>query len=140
MQKVYLDSNVFIAFIKSDMGKPFKLMFQDVEEFLAACPERYLLVLSDHACHEIRKAAYYSEQETIQVLRNLEILTEFVKTTSQDAELAKFFAGKGIHSADALHVALAIKADCRILLTFNKKDLTQAQEFITVREPKELID
>ncbi|MBI2530400.1 MAG: hypothetical protein HYW05_04620 [Candidatus Diapherotrites archaeon] len=28
MMRIYLDANVFIAYIKSDMGKPFKLMYK----------------------------------------------------------------------------------------------------------------
>ena len=53
MQRIYLDSNVFIAYIKSDMGKPFRMMYRDAEEFFDKCPNKYVIILSDLTFREI---------------------------------------------------------------------------------------
>lgn len=57
LEKIYLDSNIFIAFIKSELGKGFKLMSQDVEDFFRKARGKYIIVLSDHAL----KGIHYSD-------------------------------------------------------------------------------
>ena len=71
--RIYLDSNIFIAFIKSEIGKPLKLMFHETEQFLSECVERYTLVLSDHVLEEIERAVHYSGDATIELLKEMEI-------------------------------------------------------------------
>lgn len=139
MKRIYLDSNVFIAFVKSEIGKPFKLFSQDVEDFFVVCPEKYILVLSDYALYEIKKIIYYDEKIICEILEDLEITIEKIITCDLDHEKKEEFKRKGIHSADALHAALAINSDCDILLTFNKKDFVPVQKLIKIREPNELI-
>ncbi|MBI5884674.1 type II toxin-antitoxin system VapC family toxin [archaeon] len=139
MQRVYLDSNVVIAFVRTEIGKPFKLMFQDVEDFLSACPEKYVLVLSDHACDEINNVISYSKESIIEILARFEIIIEQVKRARLDSEKTLVFAKRGMHYADALHAALAINSKCDILLTFNKKDFGVVNGLINVKEPNELI-
>ncbi|MFH1751576.1 MAG: PIN domain-containing protein [archaeon] len=140
LQKVYLDSNVFIAFIKSEIGKPFKLMFQEVEDFFKECSEKYLIVLSKHAMEEIERIVCYNKEDTKNFFKEMRIPIETIQTISEDNRIAREFFRKGIHFADALHVALAVRANCEILLTFNKKDFKLVEGIIKVREPKELIN
>lgn len=140
MLRIYLDSNVFIAYIKSDMGKPYKLMYRDVEEFFRQCPQNYAIVLSDSAFEEIKKYAYYSEEAVMEFFKGLEIKTEVVAVGKNDARLTSELCKKGMHEADALHAALAINSKCDILLTFNKKHFRIVQNFIAVKEPNELME
>ena len=139
-QRIYLDSNVFIAFIKSEIGKPFKLMYYEAEQFLYECKDKYALVLSDHALTEIRGAASYSKKDAVELLNNMEVAVEIIETSEKDALKAREFCRSGIHRADALHAALAINSKCNILLTFNKKDFRPVEKLIDVMEPAELIE
>ncbi len=139
MKRIYLDANVFIAFVKSEIWKPFKLFSQYAEDFIAVCTEKYIFVISDHDLSEIKKIIYYDEKTICGILETLEITTEKIITRDLDYQKNEEFKRKGIHSADALHAALAINSNCDILLTFNKKDFVPVQKLIKIREPNELI-
>ncbi|MBS3063678.1 MAG: PIN domain-containing protein [Candidatus Diapherotrites archaeon] len=139
-QRVYLDANIFIAFVKADMGKPFKLMYQDVEDFFDACPERFTVVLSDYVFREIKRIAYHSAQEVLDFFREREISVEVTESTGRCTSLAEEFRGKGVPSMDALHAAIAIEAHCDALMTFNKKDFVLAAGLIRVVAPRDLIE
>ena len=91
MQRVYLDSNVFIAFVKSELGKGFRLMAQDVEDFFRQAREKYLLVLSYHSLKEIQKIAYYSREEVIQFFNKRKIQIKEITRIKSDSEKAISF-------------------------------------------------
>ena len=139
-QRVYLDANIFIAFVRADMGKPFRLMYQDVEDFFDACPERFTVVLSDSVFREIERIAYYSTQEVLDFFGKRGISVEVVEPTGRCASLTGEFRKKGVPSMDALHAAIAIEASCNALLTFNKKDFVPVEGLIRVAEPRDLIE
>ena len=81
----------------------------------------------------------YKKETIVSILENMEIIVEIIHKSKEDATLAEKFYQKGIHSADALHAALAINSKCDVLLTFNKKDFIPVQKLIKIREPNELI-
>jgi len=140
MERIYLDANVFIAFVKSELGKPFRLMFQETEEFFEQCPKKHIIVLSDHTLDEIKKIVHYSEGETEGFFRAKGIMIEKIETREKDFKLTLEFCGKGMHKADALHAALAVNAGCNAILTFNKKDFEAVKKFISAKEPAELLE
>jgi predicted nucleic acid-binding protein len=139
LQRVYLDSNVFISYIKSEIGKPFRLMFQEVEDFFAKCPEKYILVLSELTFEEIEKKVHYSKSSTLNFFKGLEIETEVLEIKNKCVKDAGCFIKKGVHSSDALHSALAINSNCDILLTFNTKDFEAVKDLIELKEPEDLL-
>ncbi|MFH1256875.1 MAG: PIN domain-containing protein [Candidatus Diapherotrites archaeon] len=140
MQRIYLDSNIFIAYIRSDMGKPFKLMFKDVEDFFDCCPNRFVLVLSEFFIEEVEKKVHYSKSMVGEFFKDYKISTEFIETTKIEKKLAPEFFKKGLHAGDALHAAFAINSKCDFLLTFNIKDFKRLENRIKLREPKELVE
>ncbi|MEK6972647.1 MAG: hypothetical protein AABW72_01225 [archaeon] len=137
MQRIYLDSNIFIAFIKSELGKGFKLMAQDVEDFFRKCPKNYVLILSEWFFKEVEKNGYYSKQEVLELLSKKKIQYEIIDATEIDLINAKNNF-KDIHTTDALHLVLALKSKCSIFLTFNIKDFKSAKEVIEIKEPSNL--
>ncbi len=140
-RRVYLDANVFIAFVKADMGKPFKLMYQDVDDFLRACQRQLLvIVLSELVFHEIARHGYYSREEVIEFFQAKAIRIELISAEVCPSSLATEYRKKGVPAADALHAALAVVAGCDALVTFNKKDFWPVSAQIQVLEPKELIE
>ena len=140
MERIYLDANVFIAFVKSEMGKPFRLMFREAEEFFEQCPKKRIIVLSDHTLDEIEKIVHYSEGEIKSFFRDKGIMTEKIETSEKDFKLTLEFCRKGMHKADALHAALAINAGCDAILTFNKKDFETVKKIVSPKEPAELLE
>ncbi len=138
--RVYLDANIFIAFVKGDMGKPFKLMYQDVDDFLGVCPGRFVVVLSGLAFLEIGRKAYWSKQELLHFFLARKIDVEVIEGNERRVALADEFRRKGVHSADAFHAALAVDSDCDVLLTYNKKDFRPVEGLIQVLTPKELLE
>lgn len=138
MQRIYLDANVFIAFIKSELGKGFKLMEQDVEEFFRQARKKYLLILSDWFFDEVKRNGYYSKEDVLGFFSKRRILFEVINTTKEDLVKAKNEFGK-IHKTDAVHAVLALKSKCSVLLTFNTKDFEPIKNLIEVCEPSELI-
>jgi predicted nucleic acid-binding protein len=139
VQRIYLDSNVFIAFIKSDMGRPFRLMYRDVERFFTQAPKKHIIVLSSLAFKEMEKIVHYSREDTIEFFKERKIKTETIQVQEKDRRDAIRFRNKGIHALDALHAALAINSTCDILLTFNLKDFEQIKDQILVKEPTDLL-
>ena len=139
MQKVYLDSNVFIAYIKSEIGQPFRLMFKDVEDFLNNCANKYLVVLSDLALEEIGKKVYYRKEEVLGFFGRFGVEVEQIRIGERDFESASEIRRKGIHGSDALHAALAVNSGCAIFLTFNKKHFGILADIILIKEPADLL-
>lgn len=140
MERIYLDANVFIALVKSEMGRPFRLMFREAEDFFGQCPKKRIIVLSDHTADEIEKIVHYSEGETEAFFREKGIMTEKIETGEKDFRLTLEFCSKGMHKADALHAALAINAGCDAILTFNKRDFEAVKKFMPAKEPAELLE
>ncbi|MBN2067748.1 MAG: PIN domain-containing protein, partial [Candidatus Diapherotrites archaeon] len=120
-------------------GKPFRLMFQDVELFFKQCLKNCTIILSGLALQEIEKIAHYPKEETLRFFKEREIEVEVVEACQKDARTARQFLKKGGHYSDALHAALAINSSCTILLTFNKKNFTAVENLLKVREPADLI-
>lgn len=135
--RIYLDSNVFIAFILCESGGLNKLMYVEAEDFFYRCHKKHTLVLSNHAVNEIRKFTYYPKDEILSFFKSQEIEIDFIDEDKKDIELAEIFLKRGIHFTDALHTAIAINAKCAALVTFNTKDFEKIYE-INVKEPVEL--
>lgn len=137
MQKrIYLDSNVFISLIKTEIDHNARGLFIEVELFLENVKKnRNTLVLSDWFFKEVKKFCYLEQKEIIDYFTKLEIQVETVKTNEKINY--KEFAKKGIHFPDSLHIALAVHYNCNCIVTFNIKDFEKAKDTILVFEPKE---
>ncbi len=140
MQRIYMDANVFIAYIESDMGKPYKLMYKNAENFFDRCPDRYVVILSDLALREIEKIVYYSKEQTLEFFEGFGIKTEVICTKEEDSRKTQELCRVGMHEADASHAAFAINSKCDVLLTFNKRHFEKVRNLIAVKEPNELTD
>lgn len=139
MKRVYLDSNVFISLIRSEIGKPFKPMCQYTEEFFLLCKNNYCIILSDLTQNEINKITYLSKKEIIEFMKNYNITIAEVKTGKTDKAKSNKIRELGIHYPDSLHIALALKAKADCIVTWNIKDFEKAAKLIESKEPTELI-
>ena len=135
MKRLYLDSNVFISLAKREMDFNFRGLFIEAEQFFEKAKEnKDILILSSHTIKEIRAKILWTNEEIIALLQKGN-LVELIKIQETDYEKALFISKKGIHFEDAMHVALAIKAKCDCIITFNKKDFEVTQDLIPAEEP-----
>ncbi len=134
MQRIYLDSNVFISLFGTELGRNMRGLFVEAEEFFERIKQKnQVLVLSDLFFEEVRKKTYLSEAE----------ITAYFKEQKVNFEIARIkpglpwkkFVAKGIHYSDALHMATAIAFKCDCIVTFNIKDFEKAGQEIKSVEP-----
>ncbi|MFH0954800.1 MAG: PIN domain-containing protein [Candidatus Micrarchaeota archaeon] len=137
--RVYLDSNVFISFVKSEIDGAFNLRFVQAEDFFSFCRGKKIgIVLSDHFLFEVAKIAFSDKKSVEKLFLCLGVSVEFVKDAS--SEQAKIVSQKtGIHRADAVHVAAALESNCNAIVSWNKKDMEKAGRLISCFTPLEFV-
>jgi predicted nucleic acid-binding protein len=137
--RLYLDSNVFISFVRSEIDKSFNLRFLDSERFFAACKlVNAELVLSDLFFSEIKRACSIEKQQVLESLELLNLKTKPV-SDSQSSNPIKISQETGIHFTDALHVSTALQQNCDAIITWNKKDFEKTKQIIAFFSPSEFV-
>lgn len=138
MQRIYLDSNVFISLIDREIGRQVRGLFIEVELFLEQLKkEGHVLVLSEWFFKEVKQACYLDKGEILAYFEKTGIKTEVVE---QKEKLSlKEFTNKGLHFPDSLHAAIALKHECDCIVTFNLKDFEKIKDEIEVVEPSAFV-
>lgn len=134
MQRIYLDSNVFISLIDREIDGGMRGLFVEVELFLERVKEEgHILALSDWFFVEVEKGCHLNKEEALAYFEKIGVKTEMIE---QKGRLSlKMFQNKGLHVADSLHAAIAVKQKCDCIVTFNIRDLEKIREMIEVLEP-----
>jgi len=138
MQKAYIDSNVFISMIMEEIGKGPRLLFKEAEEFFLNSKGRFVLVFSDFALSEIFNHAKCSKSDIISFFAERKISAEFFESSKEDGIKALEIKKLGIHWSDAFHAAIALRAKCDFIVSFNVKDFAPAGKLIRTFQPLEL--
>ena len=137
--RVYLDSNVLISFLRSEIDGAFNLRFSQTDEFFVFCRQKTVtLVLSDFFLFEVKKIVFLDKKGVEETFQREGIPYEFVS----DAPTKK--AGEiswktGIHYADARHVANALESNCNAVVSWNIKDMKKARLLISSFTPLEFV-
>ncbi len=135
--RIYLDSNVFISLFERETGKNIRGLFVEAEVFFdKVVEEEHCIVLSDWFFTEVRKITYLTNEEIIGFFEKNNVKIEVVPKMD-DYRVATKFSSLGIHSADAIHIALALHFKCDCIVTFNLKDFRKAEHLIRISEPGE---
>ncbi|MEW6295000.1 MAG: type II toxin-antitoxin system VapC family toxin [Candidatus Diapherotrites archaeon] len=136
MRRIYLDSNVFISFINKEIGRNVRGLFVEVKLFLEKVKEKEgVLVLSEWFFREAERYCYLTKDEILRYFRKNRIKTEVIE--EKETLSLKGFRGRGIHYADLLHAATAIKYKCDCIVTFNVNDFEKIKDKIEIFEPLE---
>ncbi|MFH1752378.1 MAG: type II toxin-antitoxin system VapC family toxin [archaeon] len=134
--RLYLDSNVLISYLRSEINGAFNLLFQDAKEFFSLCKkEKIELVVSELFILEVMKVVSLSEKDILEFFCSFGLKTVFVKSV----EITEAFCVKkstGIHFTDSQHIANALKYECDYIITWNKKDFKKAKDLIDFKTPK----
>lgn len=136
-KRVYLDSNVFISLNLQEIGGDFSGLFIQAQLFFnQARKNNDVVVVSKLALGEIQKKTSLSEEDIFSYLSEIGVSVELVVFDRDNLEFNRFMK-MGIHTADALHIALAIKAKCDCIVTFNIKDFEKAGKYLRAVAPAE---
>lgn len=137
--RYYIDSNVIVSLIKSEIGRGFRLMYPAVERLLAKIRrEGHTALISVLCIKEIKRATLLSEEDILQFFKGINF--EKLIPNEQIVELGMEVNRKyGIHFPDARHLAFASFYGADILVTWNKKDFIAAKDIVSVSSPDELL-
>ena len=136
MRRVYLDSNVFISLVDREIGRDSRGLFVEAEQFLEGVKEAGdVLILSNWFFKEIYSYNFMKKEMVIDYFKGLQVLTETIP--EENELLLDIRSLHELHSADALHAAIALKEKCDCIVTFNIKDFEKIKGKIAVFEPAE---
>ena len=139
--KIYLDSCVFISLIRSEIGKHFRMLFQDSELLFAICKQEGIeLILSELFFAEVEKVIGLEQKAVLEFMQEYGVIFTTVPKDKADKIKAKEIQRKtGLHLADSLHVALAVKAQADLIVSWNIKDFEKAGRIARCKTPSDFI-
>ncbi|HLC36746.1 MAG TPA: PIN domain-containing protein [archaeon] len=140
--KVYLDSNVFISFVRQEMDSSFNMLFQHSDLFFALCKKKKIgIVLSKLFFDEVEKVISLKQRDITETLKNQGLKTVLIEEIELNKEKAKkIMKENNIHFLDAFHVAISIANKCDCIVTWNKKDFEKTDSLIKSLNPSEFLD
>jgi predicted nucleic acid-binding protein len=139
--RLYIDSNVIICYIKQELGGLIKAQVIRTKDFLIKCKnERHILIFSDLTFKEIRKIAYYSQEEVEELLKQYDIPFETIHSNQERIRKSKIRGQEmGVHYPDSLHIQLAIDSKADAIVTWNIRDFENAEKLIKICSPTDLV-
>jgi predicted nucleic acid-binding protein len=115
--RIYLDTSVFGGVFDEEFGHPSRILFEQIKNGL------YTLVTSAVVQQEIIGAP----KEVTLLFDEIIPLAELIEISEQSLKLRNAYLEAKIvsqkYSEDALHVALATVADCKLLVSWNFKHI-----------------
>lgn len=137
--RLYLDSNVFIAVIRSEVDGAFNPRGLQSEDLFSVCRANKIeLVLSDIFLAEIKKKTHFNLNDVNDFFDGIKVKIHWVRTASSKHSL-QISQQTGIHFLDAVHVANAIESGCESIITWNKKDFEKTGKLISFFNPVEFV-
>lgn len=138
--KLYLDSNVLISFLRSEIDRAFNLRFTQTEDFLLLCKSLKIeIVISEFVIFEVKKIIFLEKKDIIEFFEFLEIKEEYANAVPVEKALEISKKIK-VHLTDAIHIATAIESNCNSIITWNKKDFEKASTMIKNYTPLEFFE
>ena len=139
----YLDSAVFIAWVKGDEFEADGTDRADVAEHLLLLAERghYKVTISSLTLAEVYKPKGYDPLNPTQNQRLLDYFEhEFFEMVMVDRdtglEANRIAAMYGLNPNDAIHTACALRAGCDVILTWDQPFLSKTVPGISIERPE----
>jgi len=131
--RIYLDSNVFISYIREEIGRNYRPLYHEAEKLFEYCHDNsHTLVLSKLFFEEIKRMCYLNSEKAVELLTEKNLIVERIPNTTY---VSKEILQLGIHRLDALHVTTAIENNCDAIATFNTKDFEKVSTKIKIINP-----
>ncbi|MEA1925381.1 MAG: type II toxin-antitoxin system VapC family toxin [Candidatus Altiarchaeota archaeon] len=138
--ELYVDANVFISYIKQELGGMYTIQFPRVKELYIKCrDEGHIFILSPKTFEEVEKNGYTSEEELTEFLDDYGIRYRKVNHTPEIKEKSgKIKKERGIHYPDCLHAAYALHYSADCIITWDT-DFQPIKGLIEVKTPFEFL-
>lgn len=138
--RIYLDSNVLIAYLRSEIDSAFNMRFLDSEKFFIACRELGIeVMISELFLREIDRAIHLPRATVTDTFERLGVKTIFA-TTAEEGRARDISRKIGIHFSDAVHVANAADWQCGYIITWNLKDFEKAKMLVPCKSSTGFIE
>lgn len=120
--RIYLDTNVIISLVRGEFGKGNEFMEEGVRRFLTICKEdEHVLIVSDYMKKELVRNEPHAKDWEHDFAEG--IIVEHVAEKPCDVILArKLKKGIRTHFDDAFHMAIALRTNANLIVTWNLKD------------------
>ncbi len=140
--RFYVDSNVFISYVRSEINHALNLRFLDSGKFFAFCALRAIpIVLSDLFFDEVFSVISLQRRDVHDVLSAANVRFEnFGISAAVKNQAQKISTGVQLHYSDALHVASAVASRCSLIVSWNVSDFRKAHRIIGCKTPAEITD
>ena len=128
MKKVYIDSCVYISYLRGEINDKSYFLFERIFN------KEFIVVLSKIILKEVfkKKDIKFKFIELLDELKEKNIF-DFIERDIEDKKKAEEL---DIHSPDDLNIVLAIKSNCDFLIT-NDNEYFKFQNKILVKHPKD---
>lgn len=138
--RIYLDSNVLIAYLRSEIDGAFNLRYLDSEKFFILCGALGIeIVISDTFLKEIFGVVNLPH-DTVRGFFEMWRVSTVPAAVAEMQDSIDTARKTGIHFADAVHIATAVKERCDYIVTWNLKDFEKAKALMPCKSPREFID
>ncbi len=132
--RIYLDSNIFISYIREEIGRNFRNLAGEAEHFFNQVSEKqHTLIISDLFIQETKKHCFMNKKELHDFFVKKSICIDFVEDSM---EIPRELLSRGLHYSDAWHTATALRNTCNAIATFNIQDFKKIQDKIGIIDIK----
>lgn len=131
--RIVIDTNVFIAALKSRKGASFKLLFKTDRSKYIQCISTPLIFEYESVAKRDKKISHLTPEDIDSIIDEICRLSEKCKI---------FFLWRPFlkDSRDDLILELAVEAECEFIITYNTKDFTGIEKFnLKTITPKEFL-
>lgn len=140
-KRLYLDSNVFISFVREEIDSAFNLRFLDSENFFAVCKnKKHVLLISNWFLSEVGKIACLDKKAISEEFERHGVNAIFIQEKIDFSSVSRIAKQTGLHYADALHVSIALENKADFIVTWNIRDFEKASALIKAVSPNEILD
>ncbi len=140
-KRFYLDSNVFISFVREEMDSALNPRYIDSENFFASCrKEKCVLILSGLFFEEVERIISLKKEDIVSEFTRLRITVVIAEKKPLAASVSKVIKECKIHFADAVHVSIACENKADAIITWNKKDFSKTLRLMLCFTPSEILE
>lgn len=140
-KRLYLDSNVFISFVREEIDSSLNLRYLDSRNFFAFCAkQKHVLLISEWFLQEVEKISFLGKEAVSEEFDRQGVKTIFVQEKIVFAIVSRISKETGLHYADAAHVSIALENHADFIVTWNLKDFEKANALVKCVLPSEFLD
>lgn len=140
-KRLYLDSNVFISFVREEIDSAFNLRYLESRNFFAFCAkQKHVLIISGWFLDEVKTIIFLNMEAVFEEFQRMGVKTIFVNKAVSGQLVSEISRNCNLHRGDAIHVAIALENKADFIVTWNEKDFDKARSYIVSVSPSGILD